>query len=241
MFRIKEILNNTVTEEGKRATVVWLADKIGLAQPNTNNIVNNKAKPSWDNLIKIAEVLKVPIRDLFASDGTSGYIEHNGIVHKITSVKDIKDLLNKIESYSSNHLHINDLDDGEYLTFEGKLCVISANDRIKNINIIGNTRAYELNYSTLIGLQPIKLNKEILEMCGFRINTVAPEVAIKDNFQINYYENGSFTVQKEFTADPPYYGLHWLQKRYKHHTKKPLLINADELVKLLEETKAKKF
>lgn len=101
MFRIKEILNNTITEEGKKATAVWLADKIGLAQPNTNNIVNNKAKPSWENLIKIAEVLNVPIKELFADDGINGFIKANGEVHEINSIDDIKKLLSEIEDNKS--------------------------------------------------------------------------------------------------------------------------------------------
>ena len=96
MFRIKEILKDSLID-GKKATVVLLAEKVGLPQPNMSNIVNNKANPSWENLQKIANALNVGVKDLFEDDGIVGFVKANGVVHEISSIRDIEDLLEKLK------------------------------------------------------------------------------------------------------------------------------------------------
>lgn len=99
MFRIKEILGNIVTEEGRKGTVVWLADKINMAQPNLNNIVNNKATPSFETLQKIADALQVYISDLFEKPQTeeiSGFVKVRGEVKVIKSKKDLENILTEV-------------------------------------------------------------------------------------------------------------------------------------------------
>lgn len=96
MFRIKEILSKTEID-GKPGTVVSLAKKIGLPQPNLSKIVNNKANPSWVTLHKIADVLNVDIVDLFERENIAGFIKFNSHIYEINSVSDLKNLLKEIE------------------------------------------------------------------------------------------------------------------------------------------------
>lgn len=58
-LRIKEILKE------KKMTTVTLAGKLGITQPNANNMVNGKTTPSLDTLEKVAIALNVPITELF--------------------------------------------------------------------------------------------------------------------------------------------------------------------------------
>lgn len=58
-LRIKEVLRE------KGITAISLASKLGIAQPSMSNIVNGKSKPSLDTLEKIAEILNIPISELF--------------------------------------------------------------------------------------------------------------------------------------------------------------------------------
>ena len=58
-LRIKDILKD------KKITVVALAKRIGITQPNTSNIVNGKTTPSLETLENIAIALDVPITELF--------------------------------------------------------------------------------------------------------------------------------------------------------------------------------
>ena len=92
MFRIKEILKESLID-GKKATVVLLAEKVGLPQPNMSNIVNNKANPSWDNLQKIADVLNVGVRDLFEGDDIAGFIRSYGTTYEVSSIEDLESVL----------------------------------------------------------------------------------------------------------------------------------------------------
>ena len=42
----------------------WLANEIGRTENTVSRWCSNKVQPSLDNLVKIAEVLEVDIRDL---------------------------------------------------------------------------------------------------------------------------------------------------------------------------------
>ncbi|MEY8609032.1 helix-turn-helix transcriptional regulator [uncultured Parabacteroides sp.] len=58
-LRIKEVLKE------KKITVVSLANSVGMAQPSMSNIVNGKSTPSLETLDKIADVIGVPVTELF--------------------------------------------------------------------------------------------------------------------------------------------------------------------------------
>ncbi|MFR0679050.1 helix-turn-helix domain-containing protein [Dysgonomonas mossii] len=60
-LKIKEI----VKESNDIRSISALAEKAGLTQANLSNIVNGKASPSLDTLIKIATALNVPVSALF--------------------------------------------------------------------------------------------------------------------------------------------------------------------------------
>lgn len=60
-LKIKEI----VKESNDIRSISALAEKAGLTQANLSNIVNGKASPSLDTLVKIATALNVPVSALF--------------------------------------------------------------------------------------------------------------------------------------------------------------------------------
>jgi len=63
MNRIKEVL------EEKGIKQVWLADKLGKSYNMVNSYVQNRTQPSLEVLFKIAEILKVNVKDLIDSKG----------------------------------------------------------------------------------------------------------------------------------------------------------------------------
>lgn len=58
MNRIKKVL------EEKGIKQVWLAEQLGKSYNMVNSYAQNRRQPSIDDLYKIAELLKVDVRDL---------------------------------------------------------------------------------------------------------------------------------------------------------------------------------
>ena len=58
MNRIKKVL------EEKGIKQVWLAEQLGKSYNMVNSYVQNRRQPSIEDLYKIAELLKVDVRDL---------------------------------------------------------------------------------------------------------------------------------------------------------------------------------
>lgn len=92
-YRIKEICKE------KGLTLSELAEKIGVNSANLSVSISAKGNPTIATLNKIAEALNVDFIELFApnTNSTNGYIEHNGEIHKINSIEDIRKLLSEIE------------------------------------------------------------------------------------------------------------------------------------------------
>ncbi|MBE0653972.1 MAG: helix-turn-helix transcriptional regulator [Bacteroidales bacterium] len=61
MNRIKEVLD----ERGIKQT--WLAEQLGKSFNMVNSYVQNRRQPSLEVLYKIAEILKVDVKDLIIS------------------------------------------------------------------------------------------------------------------------------------------------------------------------------
>ncbi|MCE5226950.1 MAG: helix-turn-helix transcriptional regulator [Porphyromonadaceae bacterium] len=61
MNRIKEVLD----ERGIKQT--WLAEQLGKSFNMVNSYVQNRRQPSLETLYKIAEILKVDVKDLIIS------------------------------------------------------------------------------------------------------------------------------------------------------------------------------
>lgn len=86
-LRIKEVCKE------KGVKVMDLSTMIGVSQTNTSNIINGKVNPSLETLEKIASALNVRITELFEEPtNINGYIELDGIIHKVTSKDDLKKL-----------------------------------------------------------------------------------------------------------------------------------------------------
>ncbi len=62
MNRIKAVLN----EKGIKQ--IWLADKLGKSYNMVNSYVQNRSQPSLEILFKIADILRVDVKDLIDSD-----------------------------------------------------------------------------------------------------------------------------------------------------------------------------
>jgi putative transcriptional regulator len=58
MNRIKEVLD----KHGKKQT--WLAEQLGKSYNMVNSYARNRRQPSLEVLYKIAEILKVDVKDL---------------------------------------------------------------------------------------------------------------------------------------------------------------------------------
>jgi len=65
MNRIKEVL----VEQGIKQT--WLAEKLGKSFNMVNSYVQNRRQPSLETLYKIAEILKVDVKELIISNKKS--------------------------------------------------------------------------------------------------------------------------------------------------------------------------
>ena len=97
ILRIKELLD----EQSINARD--LAKAVGVSPVSIYNIVNGESFPRPELLKQIAEVLDVDIRQLFHStkpvggaEGVlNGFIEFQGKVHRINSIKDLEEL-NKV-------------------------------------------------------------------------------------------------------------------------------------------------
>ncbi|WGU68285.1 helix-turn-helix transcriptional regulator [Capnocytophaga canimorsus] len=87
MFRIKEILKE------KNMTMAELSEKLGIHRVTlSQNLTRN---PTVDTLQKIADALEVPLASLFTNKHSdmTGFVEYKGIVYKINSFEDLKNLL----------------------------------------------------------------------------------------------------------------------------------------------------
>ena len=62
MNSIKKVLE----EKGIKQT--WLADKLGKSYNMVNSYVQNRRQPSLPDLIRIAEILNVDVRELIVSN-----------------------------------------------------------------------------------------------------------------------------------------------------------------------------
>ena len=51
----------------KQLSGKWLANEIGCTENTVSRLCSNKVQPSLENLLEIAEVLKVDIRELLRS------------------------------------------------------------------------------------------------------------------------------------------------------------------------------
>lgn len=81
-------------------TITAMAEKAGVTQATLSNTVNEKSKPSFEVLEKVAEVLGVELWELFTESlvkgDVNGYIEVKGDIYKVSSKEDIEKVLDRI-------------------------------------------------------------------------------------------------------------------------------------------------
>lgn len=91
-LRIKEVIKE------KGMTVQTLAEKMGINRVGLSNHINGN--PSVAILEKIAAALEVPIQELFEKkqeEIINGYIEIGNEIFKITSLQDVKNIINRFD------------------------------------------------------------------------------------------------------------------------------------------------
>lgn len=91
-LRIKEVIKE------KGMTVQTLAEKMGINRVGLSNHINGN--PSVAILEKIAAALEVPIQELFdkkQEENINGYIEIGNEIFKITSLQDVKNIINRFD------------------------------------------------------------------------------------------------------------------------------------------------
>ncbi|MFZ4454675.1 MAG: helix-turn-helix domain-containing protein [Bacteroidales bacterium] len=85
-LRIKELLKL------KGMTMIQLAERLGINRVNLSSSSIN-GNPTVAIVEKIAAVLGLSLAELFAypieENGVTGYLGHNGVIHKIESVSDV--------------------------------------------------------------------------------------------------------------------------------------------------------
>ncbi len=90
-LRLEEILKE------KGITKTEFAEKMGIKKQNVNLLLQTS---DLRKLEKIAEALNVRLIDLITKEKTveniDGFIEINGIIHRIKSRQDIENLLNEL-------------------------------------------------------------------------------------------------------------------------------------------------
>lgn len=62
MNRIKEVLTK------KGITQTWLAEKLGKSYNMVNSYAQNRRQPSLEDLVRIADILNVDVKDLIVSN-----------------------------------------------------------------------------------------------------------------------------------------------------------------------------
>lgn len=90
-LRIKEIAN------AKGLQLKDVAKKMGIAQETITRAI--KRNPTIKTLESIAEALEVDITELFPlpEQSIKGYLEVNGVVHKIDSKSQLLDIISKLK------------------------------------------------------------------------------------------------------------------------------------------------
>jgi transcriptional regulator with XRE-family HTH domain len=93
-LRIKEILKL------RGMTMIQLASKLQINRVNLSSSINGN--PTITTLEKIANILEVDLSELFAKpvvdNLVTGYLEVNGQIHKIESIKDVESFMEMIKT-----------------------------------------------------------------------------------------------------------------------------------------------
>lgn len=91
-----DLFSNNVRQlcQAKEMTLNALADKMGVNPASVSRAL--KGNPQLDTIIKIAEALNVPVRDLFEERGNiEGYALVNGKPIRFNSIKELESALNQ--------------------------------------------------------------------------------------------------------------------------------------------------
>ncbi|MCX8676283.1 MULTISPECIES: helix-turn-helix domain-containing protein [unclassified Apibacter] len=97
-LRVKEILKD------KGVSQKELAEKLNMTETGLSISINENGNPPLKRLEDIANILEVELVELFTpiDSNTKGYIEHNGTIHKINSIQDLRNLLEDFDGEKRN-------------------------------------------------------------------------------------------------------------------------------------------
>jgi transcriptional regulator with XRE-family HTH domain len=97
-FQSKDYLNIDSVLKEKKISKTELADKLGVPRQSIYSYLDGNV--SLGILVNIANALDVPLWQLFNSseNDLNGFVEFNGIIHRIQSVQDIENLLEEVKN-----------------------------------------------------------------------------------------------------------------------------------------------
>lgn len=93
-LRIKEILKE------KGITSKDLASEFGITENGLSLVINGKRQPRFELLERLAERLNVQLWQLFTGSsqiGLNGFVEYQGIIHRIQCKEDLEKLLKLVD------------------------------------------------------------------------------------------------------------------------------------------------
>lgn len=94
-LRIKTIARS------KGITLKQIAEQLGISNVNLSNSLNNN--PTINRLQEVADVLDVPLACLFEpypqKPILNGYIELDGVIHKINSLDDLRNITQEADNF----------------------------------------------------------------------------------------------------------------------------------------------
>ena len=61
----------------KKRTSKWLSEKLGVTPSTVSKWCTNSSQPDFSNLLKMAELLEVDIKELLVSEYKKNYLIHN--------------------------------------------------------------------------------------------------------------------------------------------------------------------
>ncbi|KAA2218536.1 helix-turn-helix domain-containing protein [Maribacter flavus] len=97
LLRLKDIMAQ------KGVSGKELAKSVGVTPVSISNIVQGNSFPKPELLLAIADRLDVDVRELFnptkkgSVGNLNGFVEHNGEIHRITSLEDLRVLMDRVE------------------------------------------------------------------------------------------------------------------------------------------------
>lgn len=98
--KVKNKLRIREAIQKRRMTITEVAEKLGKAKQTLNTILTN-GNPSFETLCRIAEVLDVPISELYSegdNEELTALVRHKGAYHYATTLEELAGIVERIKA-----------------------------------------------------------------------------------------------------------------------------------------------